>query len=120
RRGHPLPPKRPGRLSRAAEYTARRARAGLAKTPPIDDFTLDRPLAPGERSLEILRQSWRVAVDAFIGFNKDDGWAIASHIALSTLMAMFPFFILLTAIAGFLGSKNIADDVASLMLSAWP
>ena len=52
--------------------------------------------------------------------NADDGWAIASHIALSALMAMFPFFILLTAIAGFLGTKELADAVANLMLATWP
>jgi len=27
----------------------------------------------------------------FYRFNRDDGWAIASHIALSILMALFPF-----------------------------
>ena len=52
--------------------------------------------------------------------NNDDGWAIASHIALSSLMAMFPFFIVLTSIAGFFGTKEIADAVANLMLATWP
>ena len=59
-------------------------------------------------------------MDAFYGFNADDGWAIASHIALSTLMSMFPFLILVTAIAGFVGSKNLADEVARLIIAAWP
>ena len=67
-----------------------------------------------------LRLCWRVPVDAFYGFNADDGWAMASHIALSTLMAMFPFLILVTALAGFLDSKNLADEVARLVVAAWP
>ena len=46
--------------------------------------------------------SMRVLVDAFYRFNRDDGWAIASHIALSILMAVFPFLIVVTAIAGFI------------------
>ena len=46
----------------------------------------------------------RIPIEAFFRFNADDGWAIASHIALSLLMAMFPFLILVTAIAGFIGS----------------
>nr|WP_249806398.1 YihY/virulence factor BrkB family protein [Bradyrhizobium sp. 1] len=50
----------------------------------------------------------------------DDGWAIASHIALSTLMALFPFLIVLTSLAGFFGSKELADQAASLLLQVWP
>ena len=48
-------------------------------------------------------------MDAFYTFLADDGWAIASHIALSTLMALFPFLIVLTSLAGFFGSKELAD-----------
>jgi membrane protein len=62
----------------------------------------------------------RVPIDAFYRFNADDGWAIASHIALSTLMSMFPFLILVTAIAGFVGSTDLADEVARLIIAAWP
>ena len=56
----------------------------------------------------------------FYRFNRDDGWAIASHIALSILMAVFPFLIVVTALAGFIGSVNLADEVARLMFAAWP
>jgi membrane protein len=71
--------------------------------------------------LRTLRLSLRIAVDAFRLFNGDDGWAIASHIALSTLMALFPFLIVVTALAAFfLGSKDLADEAAKLLLEAWP
>jgi membrane protein len=70
--------------------------------------------------LKTIRLCYRIAMDAFYRFNADDGWAIASHIALSTLMSMFPFLILVTAIAGFIGSKNLADEVARLIIAAWP
>ncbi len=63
---------------------------------------------------------YRVAMDAFYRFSADDGWAIASHIALSVLMSMFPFLILVTAIAGFIGSADLADEVARLIVVAWP
>jgi len=59
-------------------------------------------------------------MDAFYRFNADDGWAIASHIALSVLMSMFPFLILVTAIAGFIGSEDLADEVARMIVEAWP
>jgi membrane protein len=72
------------------------------------------------RPLKTIRLCYRVAMDAFLRFNADDGWAIASHIALSVLMSMFPFLILVTAIAGFVGSKDLADEVARLIIGAWP
>jgi membrane protein len=68
----------------------------------------------------MIRPSLRVLVEAFYRFNRDDGWAIASHIALSILMAVFPFLIVVTALAGFAGSTNLADEVARLIFAAWP
>jgi membrane protein len=62
----------------------------------------------------------RVPYDAFIRFLVDDGWAIASHIALSTLMSLFPFLIVVAAIAGFFGSKELSDQAAQILLGAWP
>src|SRR5437660_7509447 len=35
-------------------------------------------------------------------------------------MAFFPFLIVLTALAGFLGSKELADQAAQILLEAWP
>ncbi len=69
-----------------------------------------------------LLQSWlRITLEAIRHFLADDGWAIASHIALSSLMALFPFLIVVTALAGyFLGSKELADEAARLLLEAWP
>jgi membrane protein len=67
-----------------------------------------------------VRRAFAIAVDAFYRFLEDDGWAIASYIALSTLMALFPFLILVTALAAFLGSENLADEVANLLLDTWP
>ncbi len=63
---------------------------------------------------------YHVMMYAFYEFLVDDGWAIASHIALSTLMALFPFLIVLTSLAGFFGSKDLADQAAGLMLQVWP
>ncbi|HET7491943.1 MAG TPA: YihY/virulence factor BrkB family protein [Bradyrhizobium sp.] len=67
-----------------------------------------------------VRYIFDVCMDAFYTFLADDGWAIASHIALSTLMALFPFLIVLTSLAGFFGSKELADQAADLMLQVWP
>ncbi|HVX91907.1 MAG TPA: YihY/virulence factor BrkB family protein [Xanthobacteraceae bacterium] len=70
--------------------------------------------------MRLLRRSFSVTVNAFYAFLADDGWAIASHIALSVLMALFPFLIVVTALGGFFGSKQLADEVANLILETWP
>ena len=67
-----------------------------------------------------LRYVYLILMDAFYEFLADDGWAIASHIALSTLMALFPFLIVLTSLAGFFGSKELADQAVGLLLQIWP
>ena len=59
-------------------------------------------------------------IAAFDRFIAHDGWAIASHIALSVLMSLFPFLILVTAIAGLFGSEELANEAARLLLEAWP
>jgi membrane protein len=71
--------------------------------------------------LPIIRQCFRITLDAFRAFLADDGWGIASYIALSLLMALFPFLIVVTALAGFFfGSKELADEAAKILLEAWP
>ena len=70
--------------------------------------------------MRFLRTIFDICLDAFYTFLADDGWAIASHIALSTLMALFPFLIVLTSLAGFFGSKELADQAAALLLQTWP
>jgi membrane protein len=62
----------------------------------------------------------RISYQAYEDFLRDDGWAIASHIALAALMSLFPFLIFITALTGFLGSQQVADQIAKLLLEAWP
>lgn len=71
--------------------------------------------------MHLLKLAARAVIDGFRHFLADDGWAIASHIALSSLMALFPFLIVVTALAGFFfGSKQLADEAARILLEAWP
>lgn len=67
-----------------------------------------------------LKRGVRIAWDAYWRFSYNDGWAIASHIALSVLLAIFPFLIFVTAIAGFVGSAELAEQVVTLTFQAWP
>ena len=83
-------------------------------------YLLRQNSAEADPALPTIRLCFHVAFEAFLRFNRDDGWAIASHIALSILMAVFPFLIVVTALAGFIGSVNLADEVARLVFAAWP
>ena len=70
--------------------------------------------------MHFLRLIYRIALDAFYGFLTDDGWAIASHIALSMLMSLFPFLIFIAALSSYLGGQELADAAASFLLDYWP
>ncbi|WP_174802099.1 YihY/virulence factor BrkB family protein [Martelella limonii] len=67
-----------------------------------------------------IRTTFKVAYDAIYHFSEDDGWAMASHVALSTLLALFPFLIFGTTLAGFLGADRFADIAINTIVGAWP
>ena len=56
--------------------------------------------------MHIIRESLHILIDAFHRFNRDDGWAI---VALSILMSVFPFLIVVTAIAGFIWLRGSCE-----------
>ncbi len=90
----------------------------LAKARIIRD--LRHPGFRAGQAVRTIRYCYRVAMDAFYRFNANDGWATASHIALSALMSLFPFLIVVTSLAAFFGTKELADEVAQILLEAWP
>ncbi|MET3600543.1 YihY/virulence factor BrkB family protein [Martelella mangrovi] len=67
-----------------------------------------------------VRMTLKVAYDALYHFSEDDGWAMASHVALSTLLALFPFLIFGTTLAGFLGADEFANVAINFIVGAWP
>jgi len=67
-----------------------------------------------------MKAATSVVFDAIGGFLVDDGWPIASHIALSMLTSMFPFFIFVTALASFLGTSDLVSEATKLIFEAWP
>lgn len=58
--------------------------------------------------------------DSLTRFLNHDGWAIASHLALSVLMSLFPFLIFMAALASLSGAATLADEVAALLFEVWP
>ena len=67
-----------------------------------------------------MRRLARLLFNAWQRFLEDDGWAIASHIALTGLTTLFPFLIFVTALSGYFGTKTLADEAARLIFDAWP
>jgi membrane protein len=62
----------------------------------------------------------RILSDALGHYNDDDGWAMASHVALSSLMALFPFLIFAATLASFLGASAFSDTAVHLIFDTWP
>lgn len=68
----------------------------------------------------LIKILYKVLFDAVYHFSEDDGWAMASHVALSTLLAVFPFLIFATTLAGFLGADQFAETAVHLIFDTWP
>ena len=62
----------------------------------------------------------RILYDALGHFNNDDGWAMSSHLAITALMALFPFLIFATTLASFLGARAFADTAVHIVFDTWP
>jgi membrane protein len=62
----------------------------------------------------------RVLGDALGHFNDDDGWSMASHLAITALMALFPFLIFATTLASFLGAQAFSETAVHLVFDTWP
>lgn len=45
---------------------------------------------------------------------------MASYVALSSLMALFPFLIFVAALAGFIGDLALAQHAANIIFNIWP
>jgi membrane protein len=67
-----------------------------------------------------MRMLYEVVYDAICHLIEDDGFAMASHVALSTLLAVFPFLIFGTALANFLGADQFSMTAIHIIFDTWP
>lgn len=75
------------------------------------------------RPRRILRWVWRtlrVFYRAADRFMQEDGLYMASALAFSTILAIFPFILFLTAVAGFIGDRELASFLTSTLFDVFP
>ena len=68
----------------------------------------------------MIQATWEIVSEAFVRLRDDDGLALAGNIAFCMILALFPFLILLTALAGFFGNEALAETVVDYLLSVVP
>ncbi len=64
----------------------------------------------------ILRAFW----NSIVKLTYDGGLAIASNVALSLLLSLFPFLMLIAALVRLYGDPSLAGEVVELVLGHWP
>lgn len=62
----------------------------------------------------------RALMAAVRRFNRKGGWVMSSHVAMSMLLALFPFILFVVALAGALTSDVDVDDLIELVFGSWP
>lgn len=60
------------------------------------------------------------ALAALRRFGDKGGWVMSSHVAMSMMMALFPFILFVVALAGFLSQDIPTDEVIELVFGSWP
>ena len=69
---------------------------------------------------ERIKERLRIIGQALTHFNKSDGWATASHVALSLMIAVFPFLIFAVSLTGLVGTNNLSEQIVDLTFDYWP
>lgn len=68
-----------------------------------------------------IRRIWLGPIKgALLHFNESDGWAMASHVALSFMIAVFPFLIFTTSVAGFFSNQTESQGIIEMVFEYWP
>jgi membrane protein len=72
------------------------------------------------RPRDLIRKLMPLTFDVLRRFEAHYGWAIAAHVAMSALLAIFPFLIFVTALAAFLGAGDASASIVHLIFDTWP
>lgn len=62
----------------------------------------------------------RALLDAATRFNAKGGWVMSSHVAMSMMLALFPFVLFIVALAATLSQDIDVDNLIDLVFGSWP
>jgi len=62
----------------------------------------------------------RALYGAAARFNNNGGWVMSSHIAMSMMLALFPFVLFIVSLAAALSQNLKVDDLIELVFGSWP
>ncbi|NOD63397.1 MULTISPECIES: YihY/virulence factor BrkB family protein [unclassified Ruegeria] len=57
---------------------------------------------------------------AIVRFSNKNGFVMSSHVAMSLMLALFPFVLFTVALAGSLSQGYVTDELIELVFGAWP
>lgn len=63
---------------------------------------------------------WQAFYRATVKLIYDGGMAIASNVALSLLLSLFPFLMLIASLVRLYGDPSMAQEIVQLLFGAWP
>lgn len=67
-----------------------------------------------------LRTPLRALLLSLQRFQLKSGFVMSSHVAMSMMMALFPFILFTVALAGSLSQEFVTDDLIELIFGTWP
>lgn len=72
------------------------------------------------RGFTVVRMYARAFLHAFIRFNRKNGAVMSSHVAMSMMMALFPFILFVVSLAGVIYQDVPEDVLIELFFGYWP
>ncbi|WP_170514297.1 YihY/virulence factor BrkB family protein [Ruegeria atlantica] len=72
------------------------------------------------RVIPYLSRPVRALWVAIVRFDAKNGFVMSSHVAMSLMLALFPFALFTVALAGSLSQDYVTDELIELIFGAWP
>lgn len=71
-------------------------------------------------SNSVLARVGRALLSSWTRFNDRGGWVMSSHVAMSVMLALFPFVLFIVALAATLSQNIDIDSLIELVFGSWP
>jgi membrane protein len=68
----------------------------------------------------VIKKAVSVFYRAAVQFSTKGGWIMSSYVAMSAMLALFPFILFVVSLAGAASHPLVVDDLIALIFGAWP